>query len=406
MNPEILLRPGLDNWKPTNSQHLEKWLGGEVVEQLSRNMRDFYFPIAVAGVPGNVYAMPGGDFCGKILTSGEASAVDRLGESVRREKLARRAAVHRMVNTRGRGKFSARDRTYNAFASADAVYAAMTGGKAQFFYYAKTGVGASAIGGAMDLWTRASQPVAGAAGAAVPGGTVPTNASTGAIPYVNPASAGTGHFVLAEPMATVINMNLMLIDRLFAAAINPNSTANQAITGVPSRYTSTTPSSLSFCGGNFLFPANPTTVLAGTAHNWVLGGSANGGCVYTDQDGNTGANLPLIAGISACPVAQIDIVVNAPGWFMPLAAGDYGVREMTKVELSAAVATGTMDICIGHPIVMLPHWAALLVCVRDGLRGSFNLAHIEDNACLSMIEMPKAATTATSYSGTLTFCGE
>jgi len=390
----ITLRPGLDNWKATNSQHLEKWLGVEAVERASHSMRDFYFPIPLAGVPGNVYAMPGGDFAGKILTSGECSSVDRLGESLKREKKYRQFRIAKSRKQLG------------AFASADAVYAAMTGGKAQYFYYAKTGVAASAIGGAMDLWTRTSNPPAGAAAAAVPGGTVPTSASTGAIPYVNPASAGTGHFIMAEPMSTVINMNLLLYDRIFAAAINPNSTLNQAVTGVPTRYASTTPSSLSYAGGNFMFPANPTTVLAATAHNYVLGGSGNGGCTYTDQDGNVGANLPLLAGISACPVGQIDIVVNAPGWFMPLASGDFGLTAITKMELSAAVATGTMDIVMGHPIAIFPHWAAQLVCIRDGLRGAFNLAHIEDGACMSLIELPKAATTATTYTGMLTFCGE
>lgn len=398
LDKRILLRPGLENWKATNPQHLQKWLGHDVVENLSKSMEHFYWPVAVAGVPGNVYAMPGGDFCGKILTNGEVSAVERLGESLQAEK--------RRMNYR-RAKASGQ---LGAFASADAVYAAMTGGKAQYYYYSKTGVASNAIGNANDMWTRAGQPGAGAAAAAVPGGTVPTSASAGAIPYVNPASAGTGHFVVCEAMSTVINMNLMLYDRIFAAALNPNTTLNQAVTGVPTRYASTTPSSLSYAGGNFLFPANPTTILAATAHNWVAGGTGNGGCTYTDQDGNTGANLPLLAGVSGCVVGGVDIAANtaagSPGWFLPLAAGDFGLTAVTKMELSAAVATGTLDVVMGHGIAIFPHWAAQLVCIRDGLRGAFNLAHIEDGACLTFMELPKAATTATTYTGMLTFCGE
>lgn len=391
---KIPLQPGLDSWKPTNSQHIEKWLGADTVKRLSSYTREFYWPIALSGVPGNVYAMPGGDFCGKILTSGESCAVDRLGESIRAEK---RRNSYRLAKSM---------KQLGAFASADAAYAAITGGKAQYIYWTKTGVASNAIGNANDLWSRAGSPGAGAAAAAVPGGTVPTNASTGALPFVNPASAGTAHFFIQESTASVVNMSLLLYDRIFAAALNPNTTANQAVSGTPTRHNSTTSSSLSYAGGNFAFPANPTTVLAATAHNYVLGGTANGGCTYTDQDGNLAANFQQVAGVSACVVGGIDLAANAPGWFMPLAAGDFGMTAITKMELSAAVATGTMDIVIGHPIAMMPHWVANLVCVRDGLRGAFNLQHIEDGACLSFIEMPKSATTATNYSGLTGVVGE
>ena len=46
--------------KHTNPDRLERWLGADVVRGLSADMRDFYAPVAVAGVPGNVMAMPGG----------------------------------------------------------------------------------------------------------------------------------------------------------------------------------------------------------------------------------------------------------------------------------------------------------------------------------------------------------
>lgn len=403
---KIPLQPGLENWKPTNSHHIENWLGKETVERLSGYTRDFYWPIAMSGVPGNVYLMPGGDFCGKILTNGEMCAINRLEDSLRKEAAIRKAKLARAImhhDVALRGKF---DRTFEAFASADAAYAAITGGKAQYMYWAKTGAASNAIGNANDLWTRAGSPAAGAAAAAVPGGTIPTNATAGALPFVNPASAGTAHFFIQESTASVINMSLLLYDRLFAAALNPNTTANQAVSGVPTRSVSTSSSSLSYAGGNFAFPANPTTVLAATAHNYVAGGAANGGCTYTDQDGNVGANFQQVAGVSACVVGGIDLAANVPGWFMPLAAGDFGMTAITKMELSAAVATGTMDIVIGHPIAMMPHWVANLVCVRDGLRGAFNLAHIEDGACLSFIEMPKSATNSTNYSGLTGVVGE
>lgn len=52
--------------KSTHSQRLEKWLGSDVVASLSDTFKNFYYPIRVNGVPGEVYIMPGGDFAGSI----------------------------------------------------------------------------------------------------------------------------------------------------------------------------------------------------------------------------------------------------------------------------------------------------------------------------------------------------
>lgn len=389
----IPLPPGLDSWKPTHSQHLERWLGADGVENVSRNMRWFYWPVPVAGVPGNVYAMPGGDFAGRILTNGDVSAVERLGENLRRSRKYQWAKIARSRKQLG------------AFASADAVYAAVTGGKAQFIYFAKTGVASNAIGNANDVWSRAGNPGAGAAGAAAPGGTIPTNASTGALGWANPANANTGHFLVGETTASVINMTLLLYDRLFAVAKTMNSTANEAVTGVPTRYTNQTSTALDYIGGNFAFPSNPTTVLAATAHNWTAGGGAGVGCTYTNQAGSA-ANFPVATGVSACVVGGVDLVASTPGWFMPLAASDVGVKTITDMACSALVATGTIDFVIGHPIALLPNWVANLICIRDGLRGSINLTSVFDGACLTFLEMPKSAVTATNYSGLLTLVAE
>lgn len=388
----IELQPGLPNWRPTNSQHLVQWLGEDATQRLSRSMEKFYHPISVHGVPGNVYAMPGGDFCGKILTNGEMSAVNRLHESLQRERKF------------GSRHWARNNKQLGAFASADAVIAALTGGKGQFFTYAKTGVASNAIGNCIDLWTAlTSQPTAGAAGAIAGAGTAFTNASPGALPYVNPANANTGHFLVGEVTASVVNNTLLLYDRLYAVAKTMNSTANEAVTGVPTRYQSGTSTNADYIGGNFLFPSVPTTVLPATAHNWTAGGGAGVGCTYTNQ-ASAAANLPVIAGVSACVLRGMDLV--AQSWFMPLAAGDVGVKALTNFACSALVATGTIDFVIGHPIAFMPCPAANLVCVRDGLRSALNLTAIFDNAALAFLEMPKPATTATTYSGLITSVAE
>jgi hypothetical protein len=368
--------------KHTHSDRLERFLGTEKVNAMVHSMKHWYGPpIAVHGVPGAVYATKGGDFVGEIRGGQEMSAVDRAAESLARHR--------RQVNLASRGIMFRRQR--GAFGSLSALIAAATGGKSQNFLFAKTGAAANAIGNSNDMWTRAGQPVAGAAGAAAPGGTATTNSTTGAMGFKNHSAGSTSRFVGGSATASVAN-TLLLIDQLLRVAKTMNSTATEAVTGTFSRYQSGTAGADDYAGGNFCFPSNPTTVLAATAHNWTV-------CQYTDEASNTGNSFPSIAGVSACVVGGIDLAVGGPSWFMPLASGDVGVKALTQMQCSAAVATGTIDFVVAHPIALFPCPIANLLCTVDGLQTAFNLQRIYDNACLSTLEITKTATTATNYSG-------
>lgn len=381
--------------KHTHSDRLERWLGKETVERVSREFGSFYYPIPLHGVPGNVMVMPGGDFTGEINGGAFLSAQDGAATVLKKIKAAADAQVrrHKALGTlieliKGENANMA---SIGAFASIDSVVAAFTGGKGQTINFAKTGVASNAIGNANDLWTRAGFPVAGAAAAAAPGGTVPTSATTGALPFKNIGTANSGHYLNWALSASVINNSLLLYDRIFAVSKTMNSTTTQAVTGVPTRYQNTTAGANDYIGGNFCFPTNPTTVLAATAHNWTV-------CTYLDE-ANAAGTFPSIAGVSACVVGGVDLAVGS--WFMPLAAGDVGVKALTQMQCSAAVATGTIDFVIGHPIAVNACPVANLACLDDGLYTALNLASILDDACLSFLELPKPATTATNYSGIL-----
>ena len=201
--------------------------------------------------------------------------------------------------------------------------------------------------------------------------------------------------------ASVINNSLLLYDRIFAVAAGAALTTatSTAVTGVPTRYQSGTSSNQDYIGGNFCFPANPTTVLAATAHNWAVGASTTG-MVYTNQ-ASASANMPVSTGVSACVVGGIDLAAGQNSWFAPLASGDVGIKTLTNMQSSAAVATGTIDWVIGHSIAINACPIANMACLDDGLYTSLNLTAIFDNACLSFIELPKPATTATTYGGLL-----
>lgn len=389
--------------KATHTDKLEKWLGAEEVARVSKAMDKFYWPIPVHGVPGKVFAMPGGDFAGEIETGVEYSALDKGDDLLQRMKREERARQWNRVN---HPRFR---RQHGAFASLSAVIAAATGGKAQNILFQKTGVASNAIGNSNDMWVRAGMPGAGAAGAAAPGGTAHTSASTGALPYLNGASTNSNHMVSGWLTASVINNTLLLYDRLFSVAKTMASTATEAVTGVPTRYQSTTASAVDYIGGNFVTIMNPTTVLAATAHNVTAASTAV--WVYTNQD-NTGSKnlnhngtaIQTLAGVSACVVGGIDLAVG--NWFIPLAAGDSGIKSLQQMQLSASVATGTLSAMIGHPIAFFPCPVANLVCPMDGINTAFNLTPILDNACLSFLEITKPATTATNYSGMITIVSE
>jgi hypothetical protein len=315
---------------------------------------------------------------------------------MRREDRARRAQVSLHKISASHVLRSRLDRRQHAFASMSALIAAGTGGKAQSLMYNKAGVASNAIGNCIDLWTLGNFPTAGAAGAAAPGGSSPTSASAGALLYGNPATANGGHFVTAWPTASVANNTLLMYDRLFAVAKTMNSSATEAVSGTYARYQNLTAGADDFVGGTFCFPSSPTTVLAATAHNWTV-------CQYTSQ-ANTTSNFPSIAGVSASVKNGVDLA--AGNWFMPLASGDVGIKALKQMQCSALVATGTIDFVLGHPIAFMPCPIANLICVVDGINTAFNLERIYDNAALAFLEMPKPATTATTYSGQIRIVAE
>jgi hypothetical protein len=372
----------------THSDHLERWLGADAVAHLSASMRGWYGPpIAVAGVPGNVMVCGDGDFHGRIFAGSEVSALERANE-----------ILQNMAKLRFLKQAAAR-KQLGAFGSMSALIAAATGGKGQRMFFAKTGVAANAIGSSNDLWTAVGHPAAGAAGGAAPGGTPTTMVTTGALQGFQNGVAGANlnHFVSGYADASVAANQLLLYDRTFSVAKTMNSTAVQAVTGVPTRYQSTVANAPDFCGGTFVTISDPTTILAATAHNWTV-------CTYSNQT-NANTPFPSIAGVSACVVGGVDLN-PAISWFMPLAAGDYGVLNLKQMQCSALVATGTIDFVIGHPIAIFPCPIASMACFVDGIGTAFNLINVMDNACLAFLELTKPSTTLCSYNGMVQLVSE
>jgi hypothetical protein len=362
----------------THAGRLERWLGREKVEALSESMRDWYGPpILVAGVPGRVYAHGGGDFRGTIKTGAFAHVFDAA------EALFNRIARNARRIAKG-------ETVYTGFASFSDLLAEAAAGKRNTLAFQKAGT-TGVVAVTNTLWFVGNQPAAGAAAAAAPGGTAWTKASTGAMPFANPSGTDTQHLLAANVVASVAGNQLLLYDRLFSVTKAMNSTTAEAVTGTPTRYQSTTQGAEDSAEGNFLC-IETRTALAATAHNWTV-------CTYTAQGGTTGRTLPSVTGNSGAIVNRLD--QPASQWFCPLDSGDSGIKALTQMQCSAAVASGAIDFTIGHPLAWIPCPLANYLTQLDFVNSPLSLVRIFNDACLALLEVAKSATTATTYTGTI-----
>lgn len=322
----------------THSGRLERWLGADKIAQLSHSFRHgggpgqswYGPPVNLADVPGSVWIGGDGDFVGDLGRGFFASAADSFQDHIRR-----------LWHEAGKPLYLREPQLNAGFADlADAITRARTGYRQTI----RIGViGKTTNAASCDCWGRNNVfSVQGLIGSAAPGGRAPTSITTGALSFSNP-NTGTLHLAGADIGDDTINGSYIIYDRIFDVAKTMNSTATEAVTGLPTRYQSATASADDYAGGNFLFMAVFST-LAATAHNWTV-------CQYTDEAGNAGATLPLVAGASGQGVDSLDMPTGT--WFAPLAIGDIGVKALTQMQCDALVATGTLNFVMGHPIGVL-----------------------------------------------------
>lgn len=359
---------------------LERWLGADKTAYLSHQFRDWYGPpVNIRDVPGSLWVTGGGDFVGDFGRGGFASAFDALGDHLKRfwARVEREQAFREY-------QFGA------GFTSISDALSRASGGYGQWVNGSVSKSGPTGVVGACSsLWRVGAMPAAGAAGSAAPGGRAPTKATTGAMAFNNPAS-GTLHLVGANFSASIINNCVMLYDRIFDVAKTMNSAATESVTGVPTRYQSSTATAADYAGGNFLFIEVGGTALAATAHNWTT-------CLYRNQAGTDAQTLPLVAGLSGCIVDRFDMASNQ--WFCPLASGDSGIMDLHQMQCSATVATGAINFVIGHPIGVMAFPVINSLLPFDWLTNMDQAPRIFDDAALALFELSKPATTATTYTG-------
>lgn len=184
--------------------------------------------------------------------------------------------------------------------------------------------------------------------------------------------------------ATGVPATLMLVDiEGYWPGISNNTTSAQNLLGTPS---------LRATNGNGLRLYWVQTTAAGaTAQNIALS--------YTDQSGNTGNALPVTVAMTASAIvghiSHSGVAANNYGPFLPLASGDYGVRNVASVTFSAA-NTGTGALVLAKPLMDIPIGVASLYHNKDMLSQIPSLPVITDGACLAFILVAGGAVAAST----------
>jgi hypothetical protein len=363
---------------------VERFLGKDQLAFFTERMHGWYGPPIALTMPGRnqLKIHADGDISGKIVDGRAATLLDFLEDHSRR--------VFRRWSDKQQRQLNAGFTSVSDFIS-EVMYV----GKRRSFSFSKVTT-AGATGFAQSTWRQGANPAAAGAASNPPGGDALTSSSAGAINFQNDvALSGEREYFIGAAVGGygANNYGLMLYDRLFQANKTMNSTTAESVTGVPTRYQTTTSGAEDSAEGNFVFP-EIQTVLPATAHNWTV-------CQYTNQ-ANTGAqSIPSVTGVSSGPVNTLDMAVASGGWFMPLAAGDTGVLKLTQLQCSALVATGVVAFVIGHPIAWLPAPLINVLSVFGGLNYNFAFTRIFDNACLALLEPPKFGTSAGTWAGSI-----
>lgn len=197
-------------------------------------------------------------------------------------------------------------------------------------------------------------------------------------------------------VATGVPSVLMLVDMCgYWNGISLNSASAQTLSGTPSlRYTN------GVGVRAYMVPYSGT--VGATAHNF--------NCSYTDQDGNTGNTMPVTVACTASAIVghitHSGTAANNYGPFVPLASGDYGIRNVASVTMSASSA-GTSPLAalvLCRPILTLPLTTVSVGAERDLLNQLPSLPKIPDGACLTWLLFTGAATAAsTNFYGSVDF---
>ena len=203
---------------------------------------------------------------------------------------------------------------------------------------------------------------------------------------------------------------LILIDMLmYYPGIDMNSGSQQAMTNVATlpRYTD---------GAGVKMFLEATTALGSTAVNLSSAQTvpANG-FTYTDASGNSNSYIPGTVAIAAAAgsravqsISHGGLAANTFGPFIPMAAGDTGVRSVENFQMTAGTGSASAAaLVLCKPLATIPLISSAagttVASVRDFIFNMPGFPQVYDGACLSFLVCPGQAAVTATWQGMLDF---
>lgn len=226
---------------------------------------------------------------------------------------------------------------------------------------------APTVGRFMSLWRYEGGPSAGNVPTTA---AVPTNTTTGALPFTNPGGSRESWLIQFAAWAHQPG-TIVLYDRLLhSGGLSGTNTTAQTVGGTLTRNTN---------GVGNLIIAEIYTQIGATATTITAS--------YTDQDGNTGQTTTAVTiGGTGFRDASRAIV-------LPLASDDTGVQAVASITLAGTTGTaGDFGITIAKPIAYVSIGAIGTAGWRDFVTGLPTIPNLATNSCLALGWMPQTTT--------------
>jgi len=220
-----------------------------------------------------------------------------------------------------------------------------------------------------------------------------TTASATGIQHGGNVGGGTGykHLLTAAAQtaaATTAPCVLMLVDLLgFYPITTVTTTTAQTLNNTVTlpRYTD---------GAGVQAFLTPSTVMGAATPNLSLSS-------YTNSAGTASRATPTTLPIGNTAAAVTSIVYSGTGSgkygpFMPLQAGDAGIRSVQTVTISVSYVSGVLNLVLCKPLLTLPITTLGVTAERDLVNQFASMPKVYDGACLAWLMLAGAATPVAS----------
>lgn len=264
------------------------------------------------------------------------------------------------------------------FATYDDIINSISLGRSQKLLFTKNSLGTTAAQKSMDIWQAGGSPAAGTFGTSGTARTM-SDASTGGLPYTNAGGGRQMSLLSIGAFSSISIGTLLLYDRLAEYPFTGTTTSASFTTvTLPARDVNgaTNGDGVMMMGESYSATATAAVTVTPT---------------YTDQ-GGTGSNTNAFT--SQATSALAGGIFNPVGQlWVPLAAGDTGVRTIESYTLSASLLAANCSFTLIRPLAFLPVMVQNVFIERDMIMQIANMPKLYDDTAFGLSLFCNATTT-------------